>query len=70
MIFNQIIFLGPTKANSSIGDEIFSDRNGFRDICVDLFSFNAECHYKHCDTTEQYRSIDGCCNNIGDPAKG
>ena len=38
--------------------------------CVDLSSFNAECRSKHCDTTEQYRSIDGCCNNIGYPANG
>ena len=37
---------------------------------MDLFPLNAECHNKHCSTSEQYRSIDGCCNNIGSPAKG
>ena len=64
------IFLESTTQNDTNREGKVSDRNGFRDICVDLSSFNAECRYKHCDTTEQYREIDGCCNNIGSPAKG
>ena len=63
LLFNlthKYYFKGTPKQNSSIVEGIVSNRNGFRDICVDLSSFNTECRYKHCDTLEQYRSIHGC----------
>lgn len=65
-----VLFLGSVAQNSSIEENIISNRNSFRDICTDLSSFNTECRYKHCNPAEKYRSIDGCCNNIGYPAKG
>ena len=63
-------FQGSPQPNKTDGEDGTLNRNTFKDICVDLSSFNTECRYKHCDTTEQYREIDGCCNNIGDPVKG
>ena len=60
---------GTPRDNRTVGEEDLN-RNAFKDICVDLSSYNTGCRFKHCDTTEQFRSIDGCCNNIGHPDKG